>query len=130
MQRRLFNKNFGCNTRVYSILILDFVDLIVYSFVTIERKREQLKSRSNDAPSTDVTRDRIAPILSALFVMSEATSRWKGPRYLAYDTYDARLRSSFTWPYHLHPSPHSLKHSRFLIFAGKVIIIFYNTSVR
>ena len=122
MQRRLFNKNFGCNTRVYSILILDFVDLIVYSFVTIERKREQLKSRSNDAPSTDVTRDRIAPILSALFVMSEATTRWKGPRYLAYDTYDARLRSFFTWPNHMHPSPTNLSTAGFF-YVGKGIII-------
>jgi len=53
---------------------------------------EQPQRRSNDAPSTDVGRDRFAPILTALFVMSEATISWKGPRYLAYDIYDARLR--------------------------------------
>jgi len=47
--------------------------------------------------------------------MSEATSRWKGPRYLAYDTYDAWLRSFFTWPTHLHPSPTALSTTGFFM---------------
>jgi len=76
---------------------------------------------SNDAPNRDVTRDRITPILTALFVMSEATSRWKGPRYLAYDAYDARLRSFFTWPKHMHSSPIALSTAG-LFYAGKNII--------
>jgi hypothetical protein len=38
----------------------------------MEKKPEQPKPRSNDAPSPDVNHDRIAPILTALFVMSEA----------------------------------------------------------
>ena len=67
-----------------SIFILIFVDLIFYRLVIMEKKPEP-KPRSNDAPSTDVTRDRIASILSASFVMSEVTTCWKGPRYLAYD---------------------------------------------
>jgi hypothetical protein len=85
------------------VFLLDFVDLIIYRFVTMEKKPEQPKPRSHDARSTDVTRDRI---LSAFFVMSETTTRWKGPRYLAYDTYDAMLRSFFTWPKRMILSPH------------------------
>jgi hypothetical protein len=66
---------------------------------------EKPKQRSNDVSGTDVVPDRFAPILTAIFVMSEATTRWKGPHYLAYDTYDARLRSFFTSPKYLHPTP-------------------------
>ena len=103
-----------------SISILDFVDF--FRFVTMEMKPEQPKpNRSNDAPSTDVTRDIIAPILLALFLMSEAITRWKGPRYLAYDTYDARLRSFFTWPKYMHPAPTALSTSGFF-YAGMYII--------
>ena len=78
----------------------------------MEDKPEQPKRRCNDAPSADVDRDRLAPIITELFVMSGATSSPKGPRYLAYDTYEARLRSSFTRPKHA-SLPHSLKHSWF-----------------
>ena len=55
----------------------------------MEKKIEtsvQPKHRSNDSPSTDVIPDRFSPILTVLFVMSEATKSWKIPRYLAYDT--------------------------------------------
>jgi len=69
------------------------------------QKKLYTSQQPYDAPSTDVAPERFPPILTARFVMSEATSCWKGPRYLAYDTYDARLRSFFTWPKHMHPSP-------------------------
>jgi len=85
-------------------------------------KPEQLKSKhSNDDPSTDGIHDRIAPILSALFFMSEATTRWKELRPIAYDTYDARLRSFFTWPKHMHPAPTALSTAGFF-YAGMYII--------
>ena len=74
----------------------------------MEKKTDHPKPRSNDAPSTDDNRDRIAPILIALFFISEATNRWKGPRYIVYDTYDTRLRSFITWTKHMHPSPTAL----------------------
>ena len=88
----------------------------------MEKKPEHPKPGSNDAPSTDFARDRIAPILSPLFVMSEATARWKGPRYLAYDTYSSRFRSFFTWSKHMHPSPTALSTAGYF-YAGKDIII-------
>jgi hypothetical protein len=87
----------------------------------MEKKPDQPKRRSNDAPNTDVDRDLLAHILTALFVMNEATNRWKRPHYLAYDTYDARLRSFFTWPKHMHPSPTALSTAGFF-YVGKNII--------
>ena len=90
----------------------------------MEMKPEQLKpNRSNDAASTDdVNRDRIAPIHSALFVMSEAKTFWKRPCYLAYDTYDARLRSFFTWPKYMHPTSTALSTAG-NFYAGMYIIL-------
>ena len=52
--------------------------------------------------------------------MSDDTNRWKGPRYLAYDTYDARLRSFFTWPKYLNPTPTALSTAGFC-YSGKTI---------
>ena len=57
------------------------------------KRSEQPKQRSNDVPGTDVGPDKFATILTGIFVMSVATTKWKGPRCLAYDTYDAQLRS-------------------------------------
>jgi hypothetical protein len=70
---------------------------------------------------------RLAPILTALF---EATSRWKGPRYLAYDTYDARLRTFFTWPKHIHPSPTALSTAGFFHADKNIISLSYIVSYR
>ena len=64
--------------------------------ITMEQKSktsEQLKQRSND-----VDPDRFATTLTAIFVLSEATTQSKGARYLAYDSYDARFCSILTWP--------------------------------
>ena len=77
---------------------------------------QQPKHCSNNAPSTDVGRDRFASILTPLFFMSEATNSWKVPCYLAYDIFDARLRSFFSWPKYMESSPAILSTAGFFMW--------------
>jgi hypothetical protein len=59
--------------------------------------------------------DRIARTLSELYMMTNATANWKGPRHLHYDFYDARLRSFMNGPRYTSPTPHYPRLRRLLL---------------
>jgi len=50
----------------------------------------QTHNTSEQQRTIDVGPDRLPQTLSELYIMSTATTRWKGPRHLQYDSYDAR----------------------------------------
>ena len=82
----------------------------------MEQKRnipEKPEQRSND-----VRPDRFARTLTEIFIVSEATTRWKGSRFLAYNSYDARVRSFLNWPRYLNPTPTALNTAGFF-YSGK-----------
>ena len=82
----------------------------------MEQKRntsEQAEQRSND-----VGPERFAPTLTEIYIMNQATTQWKGQRCLAYDSYDARVRSFLNWPRYLNPTPTALNTAGFF-YSGK-----------
>ena len=49
--------------------------------------------------------DRIARTISELYMMTNATARWKGPHHLHYNSYFARLRLFINWQRYTRPTP-------------------------
>ena len=89
--------------------------IIYFRLIKVEQKRKPFTSEQR---SNDVGPEIFAPTLTEIFTMSEATTRWKGLCNLAYDFYDARVRSFFNWPRYLSLTPHIVNHRRFL-YSGK-----------
>lgn len=78
----------------------------------------QTHNTSEQQRTIDVGPDRLPQTLSELYIMSTATTRWKGPRHLQYDSYDARQRSFINWPHYLQPTPTIISAAGFF-YTGK-----------
>ena len=68
--------------------------------------------------SPDIVPDEQSFPLTEYITIHNATRMWEGPRYPAYNSRAARLRSYTEWPHGLNPSPSSLNTAGFS-FIGK-----------
>ena len=81
--------------------------------------------------SPDIGPDEQSFPLTEYITIHNATKFWEGPRYPAYNSRAARLRSYTEWPHGLNPSPSSLSTAGFY-FIGKRLNYFlhlYNVLV-
>jgi len=57
--------------------------------------------------------------LTPYLTIHRATKFWEGPRYPAYNSKAARLRSYTEWPHGMNPSPSSLSTAGFYFFGKR-----------
>jgi hypothetical protein len=100
-----------CSHTLSSIIVI--FDILHVRLVKMEEKRNTFTSEQREKRSNDVGPETFAPTLPEILITSEATTRWKGPRYLAYDFYDAYVRSFLNRQRYLSPTSTSLSTGSF-----------------
>ena len=117
----------------YAINLLKDNRLFLYNWSTRTLPcHSSMEHRPNSGPekgnnyfkqqSPDIGSDEQSFPLAEHITIYNATKIWEGPRYPAYNSRAARLRSYTQWPHSLNPSPSSLSTAGFY-FLGKRPII-------
>ena len=68
-----------------------------------ERGIHYFKRQASGSP--DIGPDKHTFLLTEYITIQNATKIWEGPRYPAYNSKAARLRSYTEWPHGMNPSP-------------------------
>jgi len=84
-----------------------------------DKGENYFKLQSSDIGPDD---DKQSFPLTEFITIYNATKIWEGPRYPAYNSKAARLRSYTQWPHGMNPSPFSLSTAGFY-FLGKRPVI-------
>jgi len=84
-----------------------------------EKGEHYFKQQSPDIGPND---DEQSFPLTEFIIIYNATKIWEGPRYPAYNSMAARLRSYTEWPHGMNPSPCSLSTAGFNFLGNRPVI--------